>query len=322
MHLILLEPRFATRTPEPTAHLHTTHDLPTSVAPPEGSLRPSSTFPHAPSVSQPHPYPVVWSGRQPGPPFCWPRPCPSLGQESQIPVADHATVQAAPYRKDSEHLVGGRSALGNSRSSSIEAGALTHPAWPDFTLSPRPASCIECAAGLHGPMSATSGDLVAQSTKEAETTTTRSSTARKTWLAGKQGPCSPKCAHFPSSHDVHLLHLLPSLLGPSPSSRTPKPRLHLASTPQLCLVTCCPSRHGKKAQGGTAKQGLKCHVEEHTTGLLDGQVPGQWSDRQLPSRVPSLRPSPRPSCPRCHPALPNPCHPVHGETLTHRQVTP
>ena len=110
MHLILLEPRFATRTPEPTPRLHTTHDPPTSLAPPEGSFRPSSTFPHAPSVSQPHPYP---------------RPCPSLGQESQIPVADHATVQAAPYRKDSEHLVGGRSALGNSGSSSIKAGLLS-----------------------------------------------------------------------------------------------------------------------------------------------------------------------------------------------------
>ena len=81
--------------------------------------------------------------------------------------------------------------------------------------------------------------------------------------------------------------------------------LSYSEVPSPLASTCCPSRQGKKAQDATTKQVLKCHVEEHT-GLLEGQVPGQRSDRQLPSHVSSLFPSPRPCCLRCHPALPKP----------------
>ena len=62
--------------------------------------------------------------------------------------------------------------------------------------------------------------------------------------------------------------------GPTFHSRTPTPRIPLAFTPQLCPVTCCPSCHGKEAQDWTTKQGLKNHVQMHTTEFLKGPGPG------------------------------------------------
>ena len=86
-----------------------------------------------------------------------------------------------------------------------------------------------------------------------------------------------------------------------------KTRLPQAFSHQVCPVAWCPSRHGKEAQSWTTKQGLKTHVEVHSTGLLHGQVPGQWlADGSLDicpgcSRLISSRT--RRCCARCFPAF-------------------
>ena len=69
------------------------------------------------------------------------------------------------------------------------------------------------------------------------------------------------------------------------SSRAPKLRLPLALTPQLCPVTCYPSRHGKEAQDRTTHRGLKHHLETHIT--QNGGLTGPFtSSRSAPVSPP------------------------------------
>ena len=74
-------------------------------------------------------------------------------------------------------------------------------------------------------------------------------------------------------------HLHNTTISPPPPSSLPgpflpcrKPRLPPAVPLQVYPVACCPSRHGAEAQSWTTKQGLKTHVEMHSTGLLQGHV--------------------------------------------------
>ena len=100
----------------------------------------------------------------------------------------------------------------------------------------------------------------------------------------------------------------------------------LAFTPQLCPVTCCPSRRGIEAQDWTMKQTLQNHVEMHATGLQEGQAPGRWltdgSLHMCPVCPRLISTGTRPCCPRCHPALQQSRLPVHRTTFTSRHAKP
>ena len=93
--------------------------------------------------------------------------------------------------------------------------------------------------------------------------------------------------HIPSPAPPHF----------PPFLRLPTPCL----PPQLCPVTCCPSRHGKEAQDRTTKHGIN-HVELHTVGQLDGQVQNATSARCGHGSCPKTRPCRS----RCHPTSNNP----------------
>ena len=125
----------------------------------KGPLRPSSTFPHAPSVSQPRPCPVFGSDRQPGPPFLLAEALSLFGSRKPNTGGGsrHCTGGTLSARIPSISSAVGVHLEILDQVPSLPApcrdnyDALTHHSWPGFTLSPRPASRIEYAAGLHGP---------------------------------------------------------------------------------------------------------------------------------------------------------------------------
>ena len=92
-----------------------------------------------------------------------------------------------------------------------------------------------------------------------------------------------------SHSHLHTVSLPPpcTLRGPFLPSR--EPRLPLAFPPQVCPVTCWPSRHGKEGQSKTRKPGLKMVLFTSAWSLpeLDHAAP----DALLPSiiRVPVFR---------------------------------
>ena len=73
------------------------------------------------------------------------------------------------------------------------------------------------------------------------------------------------------------------------------------------LFPLLPVPPWKRGQSWTKKQGIKTHLEMHSTGLLQGQFPDHWlADSSLhicpvcPRLVSSKT---RPCCPRCYPAF-------------------
>ena len=117
------------------------------------------------------------------------------------------------------------------------------------------------------------------------------------WFGVVEKPISKTFSSKRSHIHHHAQSPSPALCTPA-FSTTRKPRLPLAFPPQTCAVACCPSRHGKEAQSPIATQGLKRHVEMHSTGLLQGQVPDQWPAE-----------SPLHVCPVCSRIISSNCRP-------------
>ena len=150
----------------PTNDTSTTHDAPHHF---HHAMIPSSTdHVHVPTRLFPSRGHMVGTDRQPGPPPLSPRPCRSPAPESLIVIAVSDPRLSLPQTLDKRHsIVAGRrdfisSAVGvhvevlNQLRHCLSSTRTTmtpwrSPCWPDLTLSPRPASCMELTPEPQAP---------------------------------------------------------------------------------------------------------------------------------------------------------------------------